>query len=544
MYNQITQAPEIKKALPSLFGRQASILKIIPLLVLLCTLLVFITVSARDNNTSSAANPISIQNSHNYLPPELKPVPYPEETIDAAACREMGEKISRLVSKYHLSKAKIGIKAVSLNDNKVICDKNSGTPLMPASNLKVFTTGAALCLLGPDFKYETTLYRQGPVIDGALKGNLIVKSNGNPNISGRFYNGNSTAVFEEWVKILKKLGINRVEGNIIIDDTAFDREYLVCSWPENQLSAWYCAPVGGVSFNDNCIDITVYYNDKKDEVSYRLEPNTDYVTIINDCSSTTRSSNHAVSLRRKESTNTIVISGRFYIHAEPYKESITIENPPLYFGTVLKETFSRKKSIPVLGEIKLTDKTYNRKSDHLTELASSKTDLLTTITVTNKNSQNFYAEQILKTLGSYFRSSGSFKGGAAQIEKFLLGQKIVTSTKTYEQVDGSGLSRGNKITPDAMVKLLRYIASQKYGKDFIETLPANGDDGSLKNRINGKGLAKTVWAKTGYISGVSALSGYITNHKNYAFSIIINNFSDLSNARKFQDEVVKLLLKD
>jgi D-alanyl-D-alanine carboxypeptidase/D-alanyl-D-alanine-endopeptidase (penicillin-binding protein 4) len=534
MYNQTAQTTEIKKA---------SILRILPLLVLLCGLLIFITVSARDNAPSISGS-VTNETSPDYLNPQFKPVPLPAEITDTASCREMDGKISKLISKYRLSKAKIGIKAVSLNDNKVICDKNSDTTLIPASNLKVFTTGAALCILGPDFKYETTLYRQGPVIDGVLKGHLIVKSNGNPNISGRFYNGNSTAVFEEWVKILKGLGINRVEGNIIIDDTAFDREYLVSSWPENQLSAWYCAPVGGVSFNDNCIDITVYYSDKKDDVAYRLEPDTEYVNIINDCSPTNSRSSHSVYIHRQKNSNNIVISGRFYTNAEPYKESITIENPPLYFGTVLKETLSGKKGIPVTGEVRLADKTYNRKSDHLTELASSKTDLLATITVTNKNSQNFYAEQILKTIGYYSSGTGSFKSGALEIEKFLNGHNIIPNNGAYSQADGSGLSRNNKITPDAMVKLLRYIANQKYGKDFIETLPANGDDGSLKHRISGKGLDKTVWAKTGYISGVSALSGYITNHKNYAFSIIINNFSDLSNARQFQDEVVKLLLKD
>jgi len=491
------------------------------------------------------------------------PVASPQDditTLDSA--------IKKLITKYKLTKSKIGIKAISLTDNTVIYERNADTRLIPASNLKLFTTGAALCLLGPDFNYETALYRDGQITtlrspvdraNGVLEGNLIVKSNGNPNVSGRFYDGHSTAVFEEWGRTLNALGIKEVAGAIIIDDTAFDREYLVPSWPSDQLCNWYCAPISAVSFNDNCVDITVYptlqparmgspvdrADKKNDHVRYRLEPETDYVTMVNKCQLTARSSLQSIELWRTPETNTITIKGRCYDGGDAYKASVTIDEPGLYFGTVLKETLSRKSGITVSGEVMLADKTFDPQKEHLAKIASVKTDLVTTLAVTNKNSQNFYAEQLVKTLGYYSTGKGTWKSGLAQIRKFLKDNNIISEVDAddFIQRDGSGLSPQDRVTANQMANLLVYLARHKYGEKFLETLAVSGVDGTLKKRLNGKGKAHQVWAKTGYIKNVSALSGYIKNGNHIAFSIIINGVADVSRAKQFQDEVVSLLME-
>jgi len=453
-------------------------------------------------------------------------------------------KIDRLISKYKLTKSKVGIRAISLSQNKLICSRSSEALLSPASNLKLFTTGAALCLLGKDFNYETTLYRNGALADGVLTGDLIVTSNGNPNVSGRFYDGNTTAIFENWGDILLRLGVKEINGNIIIDDTAFDRDYLVNTWPSNQLACWYCAPVSAVSFNDNCIDVTVFPERNNGRVLYRLDPNTRGVKVINECKQTTRKSQHAIYFA-KNSDDEIIIKGRCYSKAGSFKESITVDNPPVYFGSVLKETLKNKKGIRINGAVKLSAKPYNCQNNNLTKVASTKTDLLTTLTITNKNSQNFYAEQILKTLGYYFNGKGTFRNGITQIEKFLRDNKILLPKDDYTQLDGSGLSPKNRITVKQMVNLLSYLHNTRYGEEFRETLALNGVDGTLKNRFKSNGKKHKVWAKTGYIKNVSALSGYLKTKDNndIAFSVIINGIPDLAKARQFQEKLLDLLME-
>jgi D-alanyl-D-alanine carboxypeptidase/D-alanyl-D-alanine-endopeptidase (penicillin-binding protein 4) len=455
----------------------------------------------------------------------------------------LNARVNSLISKYKLTKSKIGIRAVSLSEGKSIYSKNSGTLLTPASNLKIFTTGAALCILGKDFNYETTLYRSGVITDGILTGNLIVTSNGNPNISGRFYEGNTTAVFEDWGDTLLSLGIKGVIGDVVIDDTAFDRDYLVDSWPSNQLACWYCAPVSAVSFNDNCIDITVFPEKGNGKVLYRLDPNTESFKVVNECKQTSRKSQHAIYFAKEY--DDIVIKGRCYSKAGGFKESIPIDNPPVYFGSVLKETLRIKKGIRITGTVRLATRTYNSQNDDLRKITSTKTDLLTTLAVTNKNSQNFYAEQILKTIGYYSGGKGSFNNGVKQIEKFLRDNKILASEDDYTQVDGSGLSPKNRITANQMINLLSYLYKTKYGEEFRETLAVNGVDGTLKNRLKSNGKNHKIWAKTGYIKNVSALSGYLQTKKDndIAFSIIINNVSDISRARQFQEKLLDLLME-
>lgn len=457
---------------------------------------------------------------------------------------DLDNEIAALIKKHGLRNSAIGLKIISLKNGQTVYEKNADTLLVPASNLKLITTGVALARLGADFKYETILYRQGEIRDNTLYGNLVVTSNGDPNISGRLYEGNTTSVFEEWADLLKKSGIKEVVGQVIIDDTAFDRDYIPDTWPRDQLGLWYCAPVSAVSFNDNCVDITAFYDKEEGKVGYRLDPPTSYVEVINKCKVSSEKSRHSVGFYRDPEGRTITISGSFYKKAAPYKESIPIDNPGLYFGTVFKETLGRQ-GVKISGSARLATKSYTGQTN-LRELGRIQTDLLTSLTIANKNSQNFYAEQILKTIGYQATGKGTFKNGCSEVQKFLKEHNILPAGQEFRQLDGSGLSKGNRLTADIIINLLAYLAKHKDGEKFRTTLPLNGVDGTLKKRLNGNGESARIWAKTGYINGVSALSGYLkSNHsKDYAFSIIINHISDVSRARRFQDDVLRLVLDE
>jgi len=328
--------------------------------------------------------------------------------------------IDAILQKYKPKGTHVGISIFSVSRNKSLYKSNSNKQFVVASNMKLFTTATALVYLGAGFEYKTEIFYRGDIsADGELDGDIIIKGSGDPNISGRFFDGNVTAVPAYWANKIKKHGIQVINGDIIADDSIFDREFIHSNWPIDQLSKWYCAPVSGLSFNDNCVDIMVKPNSKPGGlISVQIEPETSYVKIINKCKTTTLKSKHSYSLYRKPSTNQININGYFWSKAQPSKEWITIINPPLYMATVFKEILEGK-NIRVMGEARVIDETDFNARLRLNKLVITTSSLRQSITVANKRSQGFYAEQILKTLGAVINNEGSFSGGLDVMQDFL-----------------------------------------------------------------------------------------------------------------------------
>ncbi|MFQ5964945.1 MAG: D-alanyl-D-alanine carboxypeptidase/D-alanyl-D-alanine-endopeptidase [Candidatus Scalinduaceae bacterium] len=469
---------------------------------------------------------------------------YPENTWCTPQETTLTKKINTILYKHKPKDAFVGISIFSISKKKSLYRLNSDKPFIVASNMKLFTTATALIYLRPDFEYKTKIFYRGNISsDGKLNGDIIIKGSGDPNISGRFHEDNATAVPNLWANAVKQQGIKIITGDIIADDTIFDREFICDSWPKNQLSKWYCAPVSGLSFNDNCINIIVQTNKKPGaSVNIQTEPKTSYVEIINNCKTTTLKSKHSYSLHRKPSTSIIYIKGYVWIKAQLQKQWITIHNPPLYTAAVFKEILENK-NIQINGKARVinsTDLNSKHKTHKLTETTSN---LRQSIMVTNKRSQGFYAEQILKTLGAHIKKEGSFSAGLNVIKDFLA--KLGFSEEQYQFEDGSGLSKKNKLSPQMITKLLYIMNKHKYAPVFLKSLPISGIDGTLKNRLKEEPYRFRIRAKTGYVHGVSALSGYIKtlDKEIIAFSIIINNIKGgTRHAKRLQDAICRLLV--
>ncbi|MBI5778232.1 MAG: D-alanyl-D-alanine carboxypeptidase/D-alanyl-D-alanine-endopeptidase [Planctomycetes bacterium] len=471
--------------------------------------------------------------------------------------------IDNLIRKYELEKSNIAIKVVTLPTNKTVYERNADVQMVIASNTKLFSTAAALCQLGPDFKFTTSISYDGTIISNTLQGHLVVFSNGDPNISGRFYNNNPTAIFESWADKLSQSGIKEVKGNLVIDQSAFDRECIPPAWPQDQLSYWYCAPVSAVSFNDNCVDITVWSSPKTGRMRYAISPATKYVTVSFKTKLDKKLSANQLKFSRVAGTNRINISGRASPKELPIKESITVDNPGLFFGTVLRETLA-KKGISVSGEILVTDEPYKpslcarsrngvpiisgqelgKPSGKLIKITATSTDLVQTMNVVNKRSQNFYAEQILKSMAHYYQGKGILAEGLKIIREFL-SKEVGLDRNGFTISDASGLARENRFSVNQIITLLKYMHGHKHFTTFRDSLNYE--------RWNFSDM-ESVWTKTGYIKDALALSGYIRrgNDDYYAFSVIINDFGDsgdeqnnrgLANAENFRTDFVRLLKK-
>ena len=434
-------------------------------------------------------------------------------------------KIESAVQGEKIIEGDIGIKVVSLPEGNTLYEKNADALFISASNNKLVTTAAALHYLGPEYKFKTTLYATGiRHKNGVLEGDILLRGGGDPNISGRFYNGDTTAAFRRMIEELKKLGIKHVRGSIIGDDTFFDRQYVHPDWQNERLDRWYAAPVSALSFNDNCIDFAVSPGAKAGAAAkISIAPLTRYAKMYNRCTTTNSRRKHVIGFGRQKDANIITFTGRFYVKGSAYKNWVAVHQPSLYTTTVFKEEMLRQ-GVMVDGGVRLVRDAAEFKKVEKKKVCVFESSLLEAIKVANKRSQNFHAEQILKTLGAEVKGAGSFDGGRRAVKDFLSEVGIVTHDYSFR--DGSGLSSKNTLRADLFARVLEYMYRHKYSKEYIDSLAVAGTDGSLRRRMGYEPLRGNVLAKTGSLpnSGVHALSGYVRckGGKMMAFSILFN----------------------
>lgn len=416
-----------------------------------------------------------------------------------------------------------GVLIESLTTGDIWYEQNADKMFMPASNEKIITTAAALSTLGPDFVFETSLSYRGEIIDSVLKGDLIVKGNGDPTFYEKFFY-DSRDPFYSWADTLLKLGINEIDGNIIGDDNAFDDNGYGGGWSHDGLGSWYSAESGALQFNENYIDLKIIPPTTiADTVQIIPNVESNYFVIINNTivSDTGRT---RVRIDRPFGTNIIIISGMVRTGSRSFERSPSVSNPTLYYTTVLKETLI-DNGIMVTGDAidcdDITDWEIDS-SDTESIILHYSPPLHEILKGLMKRSQNMYAETMVKTMGWNESGIGSFREGKKVVERVL--ENFGIPQKTYAYRDGSGLSRYNFISPHQIVKILKGMRDSEYWETWKALFPIAGVDGTLKNRMKGTKAEGNVIAKTGTISNVRGLSGYLTtaDGEEIVFSFLIN----------------------
>ena len=457
-----------------------------------------------------------------------------------AARADLASDIQAVLADKLLQKATVGVEIVRLgkseSETKNVYQFEAQKPLTPASNLKLTTTSAALDKFGPDFKFRTTL---------ALRdGNLILIGDGDPTLGDGEYlrrvGWTTTTVFEHWADQLKKLNITSVR-NVIVDDSVFDEDFLHPHWPADQIHRHYVAQVGGVNFNQNCVDFYILPTNPGARVGYGTEPKTHYVNVENSCIT----GQNNIWLTRKSGSNDIILKGEA-AQTGPSLQSVTIHDPPMYAATVLSETLA-SHGVQVTGQVQRerTHRAEQQKSPGKYRLvAVHETPLTVALARANKDSVNLYAESLCKRLGfDASRQSGSWENGTAAVAAFL--RHAGVPEDQFKLDDGSGLSKQNVISPHALVRVLTYDFHGKNHEAFLNSLAVAGVDGTLDDRFRGTDLRRRVFGKSGFVEGVSCLSGYLKARDGqwYAFSIMMNGIPRLSNTgiKTLQERIVKAL---
>jgi D-alanyl-D-alanine carboxypeptidase/D-alanyl-D-alanine-endopeptidase (penicillin-binding protein 4) len=373
---------------------------------------------------------------------------------------------------------------------------------------------------------------------------MIVKGGGDPNISGRF--GKSpTELFEKVADDVLKAGVKKITGDLVLDDTMFDRQYVHPDWPRDELEKWYSTGTSALSFNDNCVGVVVGPGKKAgDAAVVKVSPTNGCVSIVNKCVTTGSKKLHSFSVTRSASGNHITVKGKFYVKAKSYRVDVAVYRPPLFFGDVLKRVLAAK-GVAVGGKVKLAPRPFDAKADGLFAVASLESPLLRTLEVLNGRSQNFYAEQMFKTLGYAKEGKGTFSNGAEAVSAFFA--RIGAADKGTVVADGSGLSRKNRLTADTVSALLVAMYDEKYRDDFIATLSVAGRSGSASSRLKEEPYAGRLFVKTGTMSGVSTLAGYAKNLDGrwFAFVVMSNGFplARTTEFKKLEDEICRLIVR-
>ena len=443
--------------------------------------------------------------------------------------------IDAILTDPALKGARIGCRVLEGDTGRVLYSFHATEPLVPASNMKLATTAAALELLGPDYRLVTRL--------GLVGKDLVVIGAGDPNISGRFFGGRITAVFEAWAEQLKAREITVVEGDLVGDDTLFDRQYCHPTWPAEQLSYWYCAPVGALSLNDNCADVWVRPGEKVGRPAVvGLAPPGDHLAVVNRAVTVGGKERSGLDVRRLGSRAAVVISGRVPLGAAPVRRYVAVHDPGMFFLESLEEVLSQR-GIRVTGTCRLAEGPTDAKA--FKPLAECTSTLASAVEVANTRSQNFYAESLLKLVGARAGGApGTFAKGAAAVEAFLA--RAGVGRANYVSADGSGLSRRNRLSALALTTLLRYMAGRPTGTVYRRSLATSGVDGGLRRRMAEEPFRGRVHAKTGTLTGVSALSGYLDtlDGRTLVFSILINSHRcSAAKARAIQDDVCRTLVR-
>ncbi|HSJ09684.1 MAG TPA: D-alanyl-D-alanine carboxypeptidase/D-alanyl-D-alanine-endopeptidase [Longimicrobiales bacterium] len=444
-----------------------------------------------------------------------------------------------------VQRAHWGIEVVDVATGESLLRHNADRLFIPASNTKLVVAAAAAHYLAPDFRYTTTLHATGPVELGVLRGDLVIRGTGDPTISGRYYQGNMLAVWEALADSLARLGVRRIDGGVVADESHWDSDYVRGDWENYDLLWWYAAPVAALGFNDNSIDFSVAAGAVGAPAAISWKPETTHFTFVNRSITVPAGRASSIDFTRIAGTDTIVAYGQIPADAARRTEYFAVADPARYAAAVFAETLQRRGIGILLPELRVLRDT--AESNTLLSGASvlarhRSVPLPQVIRPVLQTSQNWFAEQLLKTIGREAGGAGSWARGLSMERRFLI-DIVGMDSLAFRLRDASGLSAGNLMTPRALAQLARYIARTPRMQPVLSAMPVAGaSTGSMRTRLTD--LNGRVTAKTGSIGNVDALTGFITTSsgRRVAFSIVVNN-SGISSAamRPIIDDVVRAI---
>ena len=444
----------------------------------------------------------------------------PFGTATAQSIPSLPAAVAKLVDRPPFDR---GIWGIVLRDQngRILYGRNADKLFIPASNTKLLATVTASALLGADFTVKTSVYPGGPVSDGVLHGDLVLYGRGDPTFSQRCYATDTTLAgvcdtdplirFRALADSLLAHGIHVITGDLVGDGSYFPGPLVNGDWSVYDLNWWYAAPVAALGFNDNSINITHGPASTAGAPTLiSFWPDFGNISLENRSVTSPAATRQTIDFFREPGTDHLWAEGEIPLEGPQRTEYFAVSDPNLFAARAFRAALA-ERGIAVLGTTRSTlDST-------LYQAARAEPPLGETVSRPLKDwifpilntSQNWFAEMTLKQLGRQFGTGGTWDGGLAVERRFLIDSVGIDSTQ-FAVVDGSGLAASDLVTPAAFTALLRYVREHPAAwNTFSPGLPQSGNTGSLKHRFVGTPLEGRVRAKTGSISRVNTLSGYV-----------------------------------
>jgi D-alanyl-D-alanine carboxypeptidase/D-alanyl-D-alanine-endopeptidase (penicillin-binding protein 4) len=510
------------------------------------------------------------------------------------AATPLGQQLTAITTEPAVSRAHWGI-AVTTLDGTPIYGLNEGQLFRPASNAKLFTTAAAMHLIGPSSRIETSVETfSDPDANGILKGDITLVGNGDANLSGRSfpyrtsseikshskesapapYNQSPLHDLDQFAAEVAKAGVRHITGDVIADDV-WDWNPYPDGWEIDDTTWGYGAPVAGLSINDNQLQLIVVPATKPGlPPIVKLLPDTGYYTVQVTASTVAAKAPAVLGVDRAPGSLVVRVAGTVAI-GQPYSTEIAIDDPPQFAAAAFKqalishgiavdgtarvdrhldestENFATAVRQPLIftlpkepqdmrGGPSVPMGTYT--GVHLSHMSPTLAD---DIKLTLKISQNLHAEMMLRRIGDVYGTFGSATGAAGVVRQFLLNAGL--DGDDFILYDGSGLSSHDLVTPRATAKLLAYATQQPWFAQWKSGLPVGGEDGTLSGRFAQPPLKDHIFAKTGTLGESRALSGYLdcASGKTVIFSIMVDNHTPTTHAdRDALDNIIAAIAAD
>ena len=454
-------------------------------------------------------------------------MPATAQFAGANAADPFSEKLESMISSK-VRNGTWGAMVVSLTHGDTLFARNPGASLNPASTLKLYTTALAFEQLGPNYRFSTTVLRDGPVLDdGTLRGNLILRGGGDPALSRRFFDGDGNAPMRALAHQVAEAGIRRVQGDVIGDDGAFEPKPVPDGWLARYLHASYAAPVSALSLNENIVHVVVSAGKAGAASRVRLEPATTSLAISNGASTRAGSRSAQLSVSGADGGQ-IRVRGWIGATSQP-RVYVVVVPEPAAFATGAFARALGDAGVVLDGEARLG----RTPAEAVTVTTLTSPPLFELADVMNGESINHMAELIFRNVAREANPErvGTAAMGNAVLRDFLL-LRVGGSPHEVFAADGSGLSTLDRVTARSLVQLLSYAHRAPWSREFHESLPVAGREETLRLRMRSTPAQGNLHAKTGTTADVVALSGYVSARTGemLAFAFLYNG-KDRWNAR-------------
>ncbi|MFC5830237.1 D-alanyl-D-alanine carboxypeptidase/D-alanyl-D-alanine-endopeptidase [Nonomuraea insulae] len=425
---------------------------------------------------------------------------------------DLTQDLNQILSDSRLTIARAGVVVKSAQTGEQLYATDAGKLLIPASNTKLFTSAAAADTLGLGYRFPTTVLNTGRKAGSVLAGDLVLRGTGDPTMLAEDYDALAAKVAAAGVKV--------VTGKLVADDTWFDAQRLGNDWAWDDESAYYAAPISALTASpDRDYDagsVIVAVAADGDKVKVSTTPETDYLKIVNRA---TVGDETDVLIERQHSTRTVVITGTV---ADPYQEWVAVDDPTAYVSSLFRKALA-KHGVKVLGAT-----VQGAGPSSAKELARHESMTLGELLVPFlKLSNNIHAEILTKAMGRKVSNQGTWSAGLKVSTDFAKANGV----QVINMRDGSGLSRRDGFSPGSIVQLLSAVRGKPWFGTWYDSLPIAGNSdrftgGTLRSRMGNTPAANNVHAKTGSLTGVTSLSGYVTSADGepLIFSIMLNQY--------------------